>query len=441
MGDNGWTHAPGRTIDDMQSESHDSDVALQDAGDELAHFRASFHQPPGIIYLEANSLGLFSREAEAAVLHALEEWRTHGISGWLSASPPWYTLAEQISGLMAPLVGAVPEEVGVGDSTTINLHKFLAGFYQPSASRPRIVTDELSFPSDLYALQSHLRLRGRDPTQDLVKVPSRDGYTIEGEAIVRAMTEDVQIVVLPAVHYQGGQLLDIAWLAQQARERGILLAVDCSHSVGVVPHRLSEWGVDFAFWCTYKYLNSGPGGVAAWFLHRKHFDRPPGMAGWFASRKERQFDMARELDPAPDAGRLQVGTPHILSMASLLGTLKLIAEAGIERIRLKSLRLTAFLMELADARLAQFGFRVITPREEQRRGGHVSLAHPEALRICKALRGEGVIVDHRPPNLVRLGPSPLVTSYADCCEAIRRLETIMQSHSYKQYSVERDLVS
>jgi kynureninase len=412
-----------------------------DAADALAPLRREFHHPPGVIYLDGNSLGLASHRAEEAIHRVLGEWRTLGIAGWLSASPPWFALTETISGLMAPLVGAAPDEIGIGDSTTINLHKFLAAFYDPSPARPRILIDALAFPTDRYAVQSQLRLHGRDPAHDLVQVASRDGYTLEETDIIAAMTPDVQIAVLPAVLYQSGQLLDIARLARAARARDILLAVDCSHSAGVIPHRLDEWGVDFGFWCTYKYLHGGPGAAAAWYLNRRHFGRHPGLAGWFGNRKERQFDMAAELAPAPDARCLHVGTPHVLSMAALTGTLPLITTAGIDRLRETSLRQTAYLIRVLEDRLGQFGFTLVTPREDERRGGHVALAHPEALRICKALAAAGVVVDHRPPNLVRLGPSPLATSFADCYEAALRLERIMEERAYEAYSTQRDLVS
>lgn len=412
-----------------------------DHEDPLAHFRELFFHPPGKIYLEANSLGLLSRPAEDAVLQILEQWRTLGIEGWLSGSQPWFFLADRLSELLAPLVGAAPQEVGIGDCTTINLHKLLATFYQPIAARPKILIDELAFPSDLYAVQSHLRLRGRDPQNDLVKVRSSDGFTLNEQEIAAAMTEDVQIAILPSVLFQSGQLLDISHLAREARARNVLLGIDCSHSVGVVPHRLSDWGVDFAFWCTYKYLNTGPGSVAAWYVNRKHFGRPPGVMGWFSSRKETQFDMADECQPAPDARCLQVGTPHILSMAPLAGTLQIAAEAGIKRVRRKSLQLTRFLTELMQSELSGYGFTSVTPREEERRGGHVALAHPEALRICKNLREAGVIVDYRPPHIIRFAPSPLATSFGECWEAMSRLQAIMANGTYWQYSPDRELVS
>ncbi len=412
-----------------------------DHHDQLAHFREMFFHPSGKIYLEANSLGLLSRPAEDAVLRILEQWRTLGIEGWLSGAQPWFFLADRLSELIAPLVGAAPQEVGIGDCTTINLHKLLAMFYQPTATRTKILIDELAFPSDLYAVQSHLRLRGRDPRNDLVKVRSGNGYTLDEQEIVAAMTKDVQIAILPSVLYQSGQLLDISYLACESRARNVLLGIDCSHSVGVVPHRLSDWGVDFAVWCTYKYLNSGPGSVAAWYVNRQHFGLPSGVMGWFSSQKESQFDMGDECKPAPDARCLQVGTPNILSMAPLSGTLQIAAEAGIERVRRKSLQLTKFLTQLMQSELSRFGFTSVTPLEDDRRGGHVALAHPEALRICKNLRDKGVIVDYRPPHIIRLGPSPLATSFGECWEAMFRLQAIMVEGTYWQYSPERDLVS
>jgi kynureninase len=433
----------------MDLQTYEVRARQLDETDKLARFRGEFFCSPGVIYFEGNSLGLLSRPAEEAVLRVLDDWRTFGISGWLSASPPWFSMAEEVGALMASLVGAAPDELGVGDSTTINLHKLLALFYRPGRAgsvsdrspRPRLLTDELDFPSDLYALRSHVRLHGRDPDQDVITVRSRDGHTIAEEDIVAAMTDDVQMAVVSAVLYRSGQLLDIGRLAREAQARGILLAVDCSHSVGVVPHQLDAWGVDCAFWCTYKSLNSGPGGVAAWYLNRKHFGRSPGLAGWFGSRKERQFEMAPELDPAPDAACLQVGTPSILSMAPLLGTLRMIGEAGIGQLRAKSLGLTSFLIQLLEDRVGRYGFALAGPRENDRRGGHVAVSHPEALRISKALREAKVIVDYRPPDLVRFGPSPLYNSFAECCEAVKRLETIMAARTYEQHASQPDLVT
>lgn len=412
-----------------------------DAQDTLAHFRERFYRRHGQIYLDGNSLGLLSQNAEASVLRVLEQWKTLGIDGWTEASPPWFTLAEILAEGVAPLIGASAEETIVTNSTTVNLHQLVATLWDPSSPRTVLLADPLNFPSDLYALQSQLTLRGLDPARHLTRVRSRDGLTLDEADIIAAMSDDVQMLVLPSVVYTSGQLLDIARVTQAAQEHGILVGWDCSHSIGAVPHRFEEWGADFAFWCSYKYLNGGPGAVAGLYLNRRHFGRSPGLAGWFGSRKERQFDMGPTLDPAPGAGAMQIGTPDILGMAGLAGSLPMFAEAGMERLRQKSLALTGYLIELADNVLASRGFGVATPRQEHRRGGHVSLAHPEAVRVCRALKHAGVIPDFRPPNLIRLAPVALYNSFRDCYQAVQRLRTIVDERQYEAHAAERELVA
>ena len=312
-------------------------------------------------------------------------------------------------------MGAEAGQVIVTNSTTVNLHQLVATLYTPKPSRPKILADALNFPSDLYALQSQLRLRGLEPDCRSRACPCpRTGMRLEEEDIVAHMTPDVQMAVLPAVVYTSGQLLDMAYLTEQAHRRGILIGFDCSHSIGAVPHQFDAYGVDFAFWCSYKYLNGGPGAAGGLYLNRRHFGRAPGLAGWFSSAKERQFDMTPALDAASGAGALQIGTPNILSMAPLQGALELFAQAGMENLRRKSLALTAFLMALIDRELSAFGVTILNPREEQRRGGHVAMQHPEAQRIGKALRARGVVPDFRPPNILRFAPAPLYTSFTDC---------------------------
>jgi kynureninase len=411
-----------------------------DAADPLAHLRAHFYLPEGQIYLDGNSLGLLSRESEAATLKVLDQWKRLAVDGWTRAEPPWFSFAEELSRLLAPLVGAAPEEVIAANSTTVNLHQLLATLFQPQGRRTKLLIDSLAFPSDSYAVRSHLRLRGLEPAAHLVVVPSRDGLTLDEDEILAAMTAEVHTAVLPSVVYTSGQLLDMERLAAGARQRGVLLGLDCSHSIGALPHRLSEWGVDFAFWCHYKYLNSGPGGAGGLFLHRRHFGRAPGLAGWWGSDKSRQFDMAPEITPAAGAGALQIGTPSILSLAPLQGALELVTAAGIAEIRQKSLRQTEYLMALADTYLSEHGFTVANPREPERRGGHVALAHPEAARIARALKDAAVVPDYRPPHIVRLAPVAHYTTFAECLEAVQRLRTIIQTRAHERYPPARDLI-
>lgn len=424
-----------------QARANEAFAREQDAGDGLSAFRALFYLQPGQIYLDGNSLGLLSKPAEAALLRVLEAWKTEGIGGWTEAVPPWFTLAEQLGAMTAPLLGAEPEAVIVTNSTTVNLHQLLATLFAPIHRRAKILADILNFPSDLYALHSHLRLRGLDPKTHLLLARSEDGWSLSEDAIVAQMTEEIQLAVLPAVLYHSGQLLDMARLTQEAHRRGIVIGFDCSHSIGAVPHKLDAWGVDFAFWCSYKYLNGGPGASGGLYLNRRHFGCAPGLAGWFGSVKERQFEMSPALQPAGGAGALQIGTPNILSMAPLLGALEMLAEAGIERLRAKSLALTDFLMALVETELGAWGFTFATPREPHRRGGHVALVHPEAVRLCKALRQAQVIPDFRPPHIVRLAPVPLTTSFLDCCEAVQRLKRILETRTYLEFAAERDLVT
>ena len=230
-----------------------------DAGDPLARFRGRFAALSGRIYLQANGLGLASREAEAAVEAALAAWKQRAHRGWEEGEQPWLTTAERLGALQAPLVGAAADEVVATGTTTQNLHVLLATFYRPAGRRTKILADELNFPSDVFALQSQVRLRGLDPAEHLVLVKSRDGRMLEEDDVVAAMTDEITVLVLPSAIYRSAQVLDVARLTRAAHERGILAGFDLSHSIGITPHALDRWDVDFAFWCGYKWLNGGPG--------------------------------------------------------------------------------------------------------------------------------------------------------------------------------------
>ncbi|ANB60552.1 kynureninase [Anoxybacteroides amylolyticum] len=394
---------------------------LLDAQDELAPYREEFYLPEGTIYLDGNSLGLLSKRAEQALFDILQAWKTHGIDGWTSGKYPWFYLSESLGEKMASIVGGKPEEVIVTGSTTVNLHQLVATFYRPTSERTKILADELTFPSDIYALKSQLKLKGYDPEEHLVLVKSRDGRTIDEADIIAAMTDEIALIVLPSVLYRSGQLFDMKMLTEEAHKRGIIIGFDLCHSVGAIPHQLHDWGIDFAFWCNYKYLNAGPGSVAALYVNEKHFRREPGLSGWFSSKKAKQFDMALDLTPEMHAGAFQIGTPHILSTAPLIGSLSLFCEVGIEKIRQKSLALTRYMMELIEHELAEYGFTIGNPTDDAQRGGHVYLEHPEAARICKALKAEGVIPDFRTPNGIRLAPVALYNTFEDVWQTVQIL--------------------
>jgi kynureninase len=391
--------------------------------------------------MDGNSLGLLSVRAEKAVIDVLNDWKKLGIRGWTEGERPWFYLSERLGGMVAPLIGATPEEVVVTGSTTTNIHQLISTFYQPEKNRTKILATKLDFPTDIYALQSQLRLRGFDASEHLVRVQSRDGRTLDEDGIVAAMSEEVALVLLPTVVYRSGQLLDVEYLTRVAHERGILIGFDAAHSIGSVPHSFSGWGVDFALWCSYKHLNGGPGAVAGLYVNRRHFGRLPGLSGWFGSDKGRQFDMEHEFVPAGSAGAYQMGTPHVLSVAPLLGSLEMFAEAGIEQVRAKSLMITRYLADLIQAELEGMGFFIGAPLQDERRGGHIALEHEEAARICEALKEEGVIPDFRAPNIIRLAPAALYTSYAEVWETVQALKRIMIEHRYKKYENQRGVVA
>ncbi|HDX9590548.1 TPA: kynureninase [Bacillus pseudomycoides] len=412
-----------------------------DRNDELASFQHEFYKKEGTIYLDGNSLGLLSKRAEQSLLTLLDSWKQFGIDGWTEGPHPWYFLSEQLGELTAPLIGATPEEVIVTGSTTTNLHQVVATFFEPKEGKTKILADELTFPSDIYALQSQIRLKGLDPAEHLVQVKSRDGRTLNEEDIIAAMTEDIALIVLPAVLYRSGQILNMKFLTEEAHKRGIHIGFDLCHSIGSIPHHFQKWDVDFAVWCNYKYLNAGPGGVGGLYVNKKHFNRLPGLAGWFGSRKDKQFDMEHELTPAEHAGAYQIGTPHVLSVAPLIGSLEIFKEVGIERLRKKSLHITRYMINLIQHELADMDFTLGNPLEDEIRGGHIYLEHKEAARICKALKANGIVPDFRAPNGIRLAPVALYNTYEEVWNAVQILKKIMVDEEYKQFENKREVVA
>lgn len=411
-----------------------------DEADDLAVFKNEFYLTENSIYMDGNSLGLLSKRAEQTLLDVLHSWKTLGIDGWTEGANPWFYLSESVGEKMAPLVGGTQGEVIATGSTTSNLHQLVATFYKPTGNKTKILADELNFPSDIYALKSQLALKGYDPDEHLVSVQSRDGRCLMEEDIIEAMTDDIALIVLPGVLYRSGQVLDMERLTKAAYERGIPIGFDLCHSIGSVEHALHDWHVDFAFWCTYKHLNGGPGSVGGLFVHEKHFGTAPGLAGWFGSKKESQFDMEHTMDPAIDAGAYQIGTPNLLSLAPIIGSLTMFEEAGMGRIRQKSLQLTGYFLELMQYELGEYGFTIGNPIDNTR-GGHILLEHQEAARICKALKKDGVIPDFRAPNGVRLAPVALYNSFEDVWHTVQKLKIIMDEKRYEQFENKRGVVA
>lgn len=408
-----------------------------------AALRAQFLLPPGRIYLDGNSLGLLCQPAQNALLSVVAEWATLGINGWLEGTPTWLTYAEDTATSLAPLLGVAPADLALTGQTTPNLHQLLATLFNPSHPTRRVILgDTLNFASDGYALASHLRQRGLDPATHLRRIPSRDGFTLTTADILAALTApDVQLAVLPSVLFTSGQLLDLPTLSAAARAHGVLLGWDLSHSIGAVPHDFTAAGADFAFWCSYKYLNAGPGAPGGLWLHPRHAARPPGLAGWWGVSAARRFDLAPEHDPAPGAARLHIGTPSILGLAPLRGALSLFnAAGGIEAVRAQSLALTEHLITQADHLLAPLGLSIVTPRDPAARGGHVALCHPEARRLAAAWRAAGVIPDFRPPAVLRVAPVAFYNTFADIDAALNHLAAILHDGRYRDLPTPSDLV-
>jgi kynureninase len=407
----------------MSAHSHPLDLL-----DPLAEYRDQFDLPPGKVYFDGNSLGLLCRSAEQAVLETLHDWKTLAIEGWTAEPADWFHLTERIAAQLGRIVQAPADSITLTGSTTLHLHQVLATLYRRDDSRPAILIDSSAFPTDRYAVASFLRAQGLDPAQHLREVATDQAGLLQETDILAAFTQPVQLAILPSVVFTTGQLLDLATVTAGAAKSEVRLCWDCSHSVGVVPLNLSELQPDAAIWCTYKYLNGGPGSVAALYLDPRWHDLPPGLAGWFGADKSRQFRMEPELVPAEGAGRLQLGTPHVLSLAALRGALEVIEAAGVDRMRRKSLQLTGYLRDQLRASLGDAGFVWATPEADHRRGGHLAIRHPRARTLSLALRARGFVPDFREPDLLRMAPSPLYSRFADCDHLVEAIGQILSEN-------------
>ena len=421
-------------------------AAARDEDDPLASFRDRF-DVPGEQYMDGNSLGPISTDAERTLDRVVEEWRTRGIEGWTDGENQWWGYAEYLGERLAPYVGADDDEVVITNSTTVNIHTLIGTFLDHVADTPGAVADspveasgnvvvanELDFPTDHYAIRAQFRQRGLDPEDHLRLVESRDGRTIAAEDIAAAVDDDVGILFMPTALYRSGQLFDVQRMTELAQDHDALAGFDAAHSVGAVPHEFSDAGVDFAVWCSYKYLNAGPGAIAGLYVNERHHGLTPALPGWWGNEKESQFDLELEYTPAESAGAWQIGTVPLLSAAPLEGSLDLLDEAGIDRVREKSLALTDLLSTLvADLAEAGYEYRVGTPAEDDRRGGHVAVEHPDADRVSQALRDRGVVVDYRPPNVVRICPAPLYTGFADVYDVAETLREVVDEGAHERF--------
>ncbi|MCS4532704.1 kynureninase [Neisseria montereyensis] len=413
----------------------------KDQEDSVAKYRDRFFLQPGIIYMDGNSLGLSSKDGEETLKIVNEKWKKYGVTIWNIEDGKYFLYQDFLGAKMAKLIGALPEEVTIMGSTTMNLHSAIATFYHPTKEKYKIIVDDLNFPTDRYAIDSQVKLHGLDVEQAVKVVPSPDGKLIDEDAMIEAMTDDVAMIILPTVLYRSAQIVDMKKITKAAHEKGIIVGWDLCHAIGAIEMDFSDIQPDFAVWCNYKYLNGGPGAIAGFYINKKHFKMEPGLAGWHGNKKETQFQLKQKFEHnTNNAGGWQTGTQPLLSMAPLEGSLSIFEEVGMPTLRKKSLDITAYLMFLADEKLAKYGFSVGNPREDAKRGGHVCLEHEEAYRICSALKEKNVIPDFREPNVIRLAPIALYTSYEDVYKLVEILEEIGANKLYEKFDNTRAMV-
>jgi kynureninase len=398
-------------------------ASRMDNADPLRAFRAQFHIPRSTgggeqVYLCGNSLGLQPIAARGHIEQELRDWAELGVEGHFRAKHPWLSYHEALAEQTARIVGALPMEVVTMNTLTVNLHLLMVSFYRPTAPRYKIIIEEKAFPSDQYAAASQLRFHGFDPADGIVEIPLHaDGQFSTERALetIEGHRDDAALLLLGGVNYYNGQLFDIGALTRAAHEAGIAVGVDCAHAAGNVPLRLHDWDVDFAVWCSYKYLNAGPGSTAACFVHERHARRDdlPRFAGWWGHEKATRFAMPPTFRPIEGAEGWQLSNPSILPLAALRASLDLFDRAGMEALRAKSLLLTGYMEFLLNGKSRQ-EWSVITPADPAQRGCQLSLRIPrEGRRLFEYLAAAGVVCDWREPDVIRVAPAPLYNSFSD----------------------------
>ena len=409
-----------------------------DRRDTLARFRDEFViDDSALIYLDGNSLGRLPKRSIARLREMIEkEWGRRLIRGW---NEGWFTAPQRIGAKIAQLLGAQAGEVIVSDSTSVNLFKLVVAALRARPRRCKVVTDDLNFPSDLYVLQGALHLAGSDYRLEIVR--SEDELTVSRGALAGAIDDQTALVSLSHTAFKSGFVYDLHGVTEMAHRAGALMLWDVSHSVGAMPLALRDANADLAVGCTYKYLNGGPGAPA--FLYARSDLQESLLSpiwGWFGQTG--QFDFELDYRPAPGITRFLAGTPPMLSLAAIEPGVDLLIEAGLDRLRAKSVRQTEYLIGLWEALLQPLGFTLNSPRESARRGSHVSLGHPDALRIDRALIEDvRVLPDFRSPDNLRLGLAPIYTSFAEIHEAVMRLKRVMDDRLYEKYPTERPAVT
>lgn len=420
-------------------------AAALDVADTLARYRSKFHLPITVdgnaqTYLCGHSLGLQPKSTAGLINEELQTWQMQAVEGHFNSKRPWLSYHELLTPGLAELSGALPIEVVAMNSLSVNLHLLLTSFYRPTAQRHKILIEANAFPSDRYGVCSQLQLHGLDPATSLIELAPRSGEDcLRTEDVLAALEQhgpNIATVLLPGVQYLTGQVFDMATITQAAQQQGCMVGFDLAHAIGNVPLRLHDWNVDFAVWCSYKYLNSGPGAIGGAFVHERYAQRfdLPRLAGWWGHDKHTRFAMPSQFSPLPGAEGWQLSNPSILACAPLLASLQLFQDAGIKALRNKSLQLTAYLEQLILAQLPK-QVSVITPADPGSRGCQLSLRlkvdrdnfdQDGARMIHEQLMRQGFICDWREPDVIRAAPVPLYNRYVDVWQFVHALRGLLQ---------------
>jgi len=406
-----------------------------DRRDELGAFRDAFwipQRPQGgdQTYLCGHSLGLQPRAAAAALETEMGRWRELAVGGHFRGRPSWIDFGDKLAQMLAALVGAEPAEVTVMNTLTVNLHLLMVSFYRPAGRRRKILIERGAFPSDRYAVASQIRFHGLDPAENLVELAPRPSEALleesDLETWLQAQGDEVALVLWPGVQYASGQAFDLRRIAAAGQAAGARVGFDLAHAAGNLPLDLHDSGCDFAAWCNYKYLNGGPGAVAACFVHARHAGEGalPRFEGWWGNERSGRFRMEHDFTPAAGAEAWQLSTPPVLAMAPLRASLGLFHAAGAQRLRAKSRRLTGWLADAIEAQLGEV-LEILTPSDPERRGCQLSLrvraGREQGRNLFEHLQQNGVVTDWREPDILRVAPAPLYNRFEDCHEFLRQV--------------------
>ena len=421
----------------MTESTNPTAAAVLDAADPLTRFRDQFHIPrresgEEVVYFTGNSLGLQPRRVRGYIEQELQDWETLGVEGHARAKHPWMPYHEFLTGQMADVVGAKPIETVVMNSLTVNLHLLLISFYRPSGERRKVMIEKGAFPSDRYAIEAQIKLHGLDRAADLIELEPREGEaTLRTEDIIAAIEREgssLAMVLFGGVNYYTGQAFEMREITAAGHAVGAIVGFDLAHAAGNLELKLHDWGVDLAVWCSYKYLNGGPGAVGGAFVHERHADCPdrPRLAGWWGHDKATRFLMGPTFNPIAGAEGWQISNPPILQMASLRASLEIFAEAGMSALRERSVRLTAYLEQMLAA-VDDDRISVITPTDPEQRGCQLSIRVKNADKsLFTAISERGVVADWREPDVIRVAPVPLYNSFGDIEKFVQILGSVLK---------------